>query len=98
MATERQVQETISKCVSTIVYYHNEERSTAADEWVVADVRAITRLVRDLGFSDLGVARRILQPVEGELIDRYGHEVGARLFAKFADAFEDSFEDADRIA
>jgi hypothetical protein len=98
MATERQVQETIARCVALMVFHHNCERSQEARDRMIAEVQIIAGFVEELGFSRSGVDWRIMRPIEAELLARYGHEVGPRLFAMFADAFEDSFEAADRPA
>jgi hypothetical protein len=88
MATERQIQETIARCVSAMAYYHDSERSPKSDEHMIAEVQVIAGFVKELGFSESGVAWRIIRTVESDLIDRYGYEVGPRLSAQFIGAFE----------
>jgi hypothetical protein len=88
MVTERQVQETIARCVSTMVYYHNGERSRELDERMTAEIQMVAGFVRELDFSRDGVESRIIRPVEVELVARYGHEVGPRLASRFFEAFE----------
>lgn len=73
-----------------MIYYHNCERSQKADERMAAEIQLVAGSVEELGFSREGVDWRIIRPVESELIDRFGHEVGPRLAAHFVNAFENS--------
>ena len=86
--TERQAQETIASCVSTMVYYHNCERSPEVDERMVAEIQLVAGFIEETGLSRDGADWRIIRPVESELIARYGHEVGRRLAVRFIEAFE----------
>jgi hypothetical protein len=88
MMTDRQIQEIVARCVSTLVFYHNSERSREADEQMAAEVQVIAGFVKELGLDVADVDKRIIRPVEFELIDRYGHEVTPRLFGEFIGAFE----------
>ena len=91
-ATERQIQETIARCVSIMVYFHNEERTPKVKAMMIAEVQTVVGFVGELGLG-LGsreVEERIVIPVEGELLTRYGHEVGRRLNAEFVSAFGDT--------
>jgi hypothetical protein len=88
MTTERQVQETIARCVSAMVYYHNRGRYRENEDRMIAEVQLAAGFVEELGLSRVGADRRIIRPVEAELIARYGYEVGPRLAAQFVGAFE----------
>jgi hypothetical protein len=88
MPTERQVQETISRCVASMVLYHDCERSEEAQDRMIAEIQAIADFVHELGFSRSGTDWRIIPPVEAELIARYGQVAGSRLAIQFVDAFE----------
>jgi len=87
MATERQIQETIARCVSTVVFFHNSPKTPRMRTMMVAEVQAVARSVEELGMA---MDERILLPVESELLARYGQEVGRRLNAEFARAFKGS--------
>ena len=88
MATERQVQETIARCISTMVFYHNSERSRKTEDRMIAEVQVIAGFVEELGFERGEAEERIIRPVELELIARYGYEVGPRMAVQFANAFQ----------
>jgi hypothetical protein len=83
--TERQVQETIGRCVSAMVDYHDNGR---ASERMVAEVQLVAGFVEELDLSMGGANWRIIGPVEDELIARFGREIGARLIAEFVKAFD----------
>ena len=84
-ATERQVQETIARCVSAMVDYHDNGRS---DERMAAEVRLIAGFVEELELSRSGVDWRILGPVEDELVGRFGVAIGCSLIVRFIKAFD----------
>lgn len=88
MVTDRQIQETVARCVSTMVYYHNCERSRKAVEQMTVEIQLIAGFVGESGFNVAEINSRIFRPVEVELIVRYGHEVGPRMLAEFIEAFE----------
>ncbi len=88
MATEREIQETVARCVSIMVFYKNGEKTTQATEMMVAEVHAVAGWVRELGLGVGETDARILRAAERELLARYGHEVTPRLYAALLDAFE----------
>jgi hypothetical protein len=88
MATEREVQEAIARCVSSMVLYHNGKRSRETTTAMVAEVQAAAGWVSAQGWEIGETDERILRPVEGELLARYGHELGVRLTTEFLKAFE----------
>ena len=88
MATERQLQETVARCVSIMVYYHNTTRAPQAKERMIAEVELVAAWVLELDLSPGDTDRHIFRPVEGELLARYGPEVARGLHAEFLDAFE----------
>ena len=90
MATERQIQETIARCVSIVVFFHNSPKTLKMRTMMVAEVQAVARSVEELGMGGMATDERILLPVEAELIARYGQEVGRRHNAEFARAFQGS--------
>lgn len=88
MATDRQLQETLARCVSTVVFYHNSHRSQKSAERMSIEAEVIAGFVEELSLVDGEAERFIVRPLEVELIDRYGHELGLRLFGEFIRAFE----------
>lgn len=91
MTTDRQFREIISRCVSTMVFYHDSVRSCEVVRWVLQEVRDIAVEVADLGLEGEEAYQLILRPVEDDLIRRYGHEVGPRISGRFIDEFEGEF-------
>ena len=90
MATERQIQETIARCVSIVVFFHNSQKTPKMKTMMVAEVQTVAGWVEELGMGGMAADEQILLPVELELLARYGHEVGRRLNAEFARAFKGS--------
>jgi hypothetical protein len=88
MATVREIQETIARCVSVVVFYKNSEKTQRADQLMSEEVQTLAGQVRDLGLDIRKADDLILAPVERELLVRYGHEVAPRLYGKFAEAFD----------
>ena len=88
MATEREIQETLARCVSIMVFYHQGNRSNNSRDLMVAEVQTLAAWVGDLGLDDGVVTDHILRPMETEMLARYGPEVGPRLAAAFRGAFE----------
>ncbi len=88
MATERQIQETIARCVSIVVFFHNSQKTPKMKSMMVAEVRTIAGWAEELGMCGMAADEQILFPVELELIARYGPVVGRRLNAEFAKAFK----------
>ncbi len=88
MVTERQIQETVARCVSTMVYYHNCERSHPSNERMTVEVQVIAGFVEEWKLKPTEVNRRVIRPLEVNLIARFGHELGPRLLLEFLRAFE----------
>ena len=86
--TDRQFQEIVARCVSTMVYYHNCERSRRNDAQLIAEVQDIAGTVKELVANAAEVSARIVRPVDAELTTRYGPEAGTRLFQRFVEAFD----------
>jgi len=90
MATEREVQETIARCVSTIVFYQNCEPAASARERMVAEFQIIARSVERWGPEGMDREERFCRTLENEMVARYGPELGARLAGEFHEAFVSS--------
>jgi hypothetical protein len=88
MATQRQLQETAGRCVSAMISYHNSGRSEKVHDRMVAEVQMIAGFLEELGLDRGEIDRRIILPVEAELIARYGQVAGSRLAIQFVEGFE----------
>ena len=88
MATERQISQTIERCVAAMVRYHDRARSPEADVRMITEVQVVAGFVEELGLAIGEIGERIVRPVEDELVGRYGREDGPRLAARFVGAFE----------
>lgn len=87
MMPERQVQELVARCVSSLVFYVNSGQTRQAQDARAADARAAARLVTRWGMSDRDTAEALLRPVEAEMVARYGRAEGRRLSGEFAATF-----------
>jgi hypothetical protein len=87
MEIEREVLETIVRCVSIMVCYHNEPTEEARRQMVEEIGIVAARVTEGLNFPR-GEAEAFLGQVDQELYDRYGAEVGTRLTDEFAEAFQ----------
>jgi len=88
MKTDRLLQETVARCVSTIVYYFKSENTRAMAQRMAAEVRMIADSVGELGLGKSDVEEYVTRPLEAELVGRYGDELGGRLFGDFIATFE----------
>ena len=68
VATGRQAQEIIARCISILVAYHNGERTPDATALMVARAQAIAIWVDEFDFSISETDEQILRPVEAELL------------------------------
>jgi len=87
--TERQIQETVARCVGIMVYFHNAARTPQAKELMTAEIRFMADSVAEWCMGEAKADRLIFRPVEAELHARYGHELGPRLNRLFLEAFDD---------
>jgi hypothetical protein len=73
-----------------MVAHHEDDGTPGAGAMRAAEMETIAAWVEgmDLGCGDTD--RLILEPVEGELVARYGPETGGRLNAEFIEAFEEA--------
>ncbi|AGA26836.1 hypothetical protein [Singulisphaera acidiphila] len=89
MATEREIQEMIARCVSIMVFYYNSGRSAHTKDQMAAEVGAVAHFVKKWRLVD-DLRVRILDSVTAEMIARYGSELGVRLDGEFYKAFMDA--------
>jgi hypothetical protein len=88
MATEREIQETVARCMSIMVRFRGSERTPRADEEMHAEVALVAGWNAEAGLGASETHDRILRPVASELLDCFGYELGPRLNAIFLEAFE----------
>jgi hypothetical protein len=89
MATEREIQEMIARCVSIMVFYHNSGKTAHSEDQMAAEIGAVAHSVKQWP-SGNDPCGRILDSVNAEMIVRYGSELGVRLDGEFYKAFEDA--------
>src|SRR5262245_44371638 len=87
MDAERQIQETVTWCVSCMVFYVNSGKTRQVRDAMIAEVRDAARLIAKGGLSESAVEAAIRGPVDAELVARYGAVEGRRVVNDFADAF-----------
>lgn len=89
MPTERQIEETISRCVSIMIYHHHVERRGASKAQMIAEVQLVAGWVEEMALMSDDVEDRIFRQVRIELFMRFEHEVAQRLIGVFVEAFDD---------
>jgi hypothetical protein len=71
-----------------MVFYHNSPRSQKTAEWMDDEVQTIADFVNKLGLGDGQTEEFVVRPLQSELLDRYGAELGPRLFRDFVLIFD----------
>jgi len=87
MLNERDLQETIARCVSIAVYYHGGDRTGQTSDRMTAEVRATALALGESGISASEARGRVIEPVRLELLARFGASEGSRIVRDFVDAF-----------
>jgi hypothetical protein len=87
MVTERQVEETVARCVSCMVFYVNSGKTRQSKGLMTAEIQAAARLVAQWGLIGKTAEDSFLRPVDAELVARYGLVDGRKLSGEFAEAF-----------
>ena len=87
MATEREVEEILARCVSIMVYFCSCRRSSRAEATMVFEIQAVVARMTELDLSPDRMAEEMLGAIRGELTQRYGSLVGGRLTATFGGVF-----------
>ena len=89
MPTDREIQETIARCVSIMGFYRIMGKSAQSKALMAAEIGAVAHSVKQWS-SVNDPCGRILDSVNAEMIVRYGSELGDRLDREFYKAFEDA--------
>jgi hypothetical protein len=88
MPTERHIQDTVARCVATMARYHRADRSSEAQEQMIAEIEMLAGWALEMSLVPDDIETMLWQPVREELTARFGHEVGPRLNVAFLQAFE----------
>lgn len=90
LATEWELREVIDHCISLMVAHHEDDGMPEAETLMAAEMLTIAAWVEGMDLAGGDTDRLILEPIEDELVARYGLEAGGRLSAEFIEAFEDA--------
>lgn len=88
MPQEREIAEAVARCVATLVYFQNDERTPEWPHRLSAELRSLVSGIHKLGVDRKALQSQFIPRVQGELLARYGHEVGPRLGMHFLDAVD----------
>jgi hypothetical protein len=88
MATDRDVEETVCRCLSLVIYFHHFEKRRTTRPAMAVEVRAVADQARKLGIPD----HAILPRVDAELAHRFDDATRRRLHAEFATAYRRTAE------
>ena len=88
MTTEWELREVIDRCISLMVAHHEDDGIPEAEAMIAAEMETIAARVEGMDLGGGDTDRLILEPIEGELVARYGSETGVRLYAEFIEALE----------
>jgi hypothetical protein len=89
MLDERQAARIVDLCMTVMYRYHDDNRMPRRKARMVAEVRDLAAWLMELAPEPDELDQRILRPVQGRLLARFGPELGASLKADFLAAFED---------
>lgn len=87
MVSERQLQETIARCVSCMVFYVNSGKTRQAKREMIAEAQAAASLLAKWGLSGRAAEDSFLKPFEAEMVARYGPADSRKLSKDFVEAF-----------
>jgi hypothetical protein len=93
--TDREVQETIARCVSALVFYRNSKKTRVVEEQLDADAGVLAAWVKQAGLTARDVDALVLGPLEAELVARFGAEAGGGLCGVFVKALRRRFATSD---
>ena len=83
MATDRDVDETVCRCLALVIYFHHFEEGRTTRAKMAAEVRMVADHARKLGIQDQAVLTR----VDAELAHRFDDATRRRLHAEFARSY-----------
>lgn len=87
MTTERQVQEMAARCVSSMGFYINSNKTKQAKDAMGAEARLAARLAAQQGLTDQATVDSLLRLVDAGMVARYGVIEGHKVFGEFAKVF-----------
>ena len=77
--------EWVERCVATMVFFHKDGASAAGKQIVEDEADELMAWVAFTGFEDK-LTDAVLVPLERELVERFGADVGGRLCGELAKA------------
>jgi hypothetical protein len=83
MATDREVLETIARCVSIMVWYHNSEKTPETSAMMTADLRQVAAWLAEQRLDHSEIENRIVDSVASELLIRHGYDIAPGLYNVF---------------
>jgi hypothetical protein len=90
VATEWELQEVIDRCISLVVAHHEDDGMPEVEAMRAAEMETIAAWIEGMDLRGGDTDRLILEPIEGELVARYGVKTGGRLHAEFIEALEEA--------
>jgi hypothetical protein len=91
MATEREFQEAVTRCIAIMAAYHDAGQGVQTAGEAVVGVQGVAGHVRGFHLEVDALDAHILHPVESELLARYGPEETNRIYGTFLKAFEEGY-------
>lgn len=92
-ATSGEIHQRLERCVATMVYYHKDGWSWSGAKLMDEEALALVAWASSIGATE-GIKESFLDPLERELIKRFGAELGTRLSKEFCRAMK-SRDEAD---
>lgn len=89
MPTEQQVKGLVTICVSRMAAYLDAEGTPDVRAEVVAEIQDLAKFAGQWGLRADEENECIVRPVEARLIERYGWELGFRLYRVFSHAYDE---------
>ena len=88
MATEHEIQALTDRCVCCVVQYDRARPMDVAEAAMAAEAAAIAASVAAFGSDADAISAQIIGRTGDELLVRYGHVTGWRLFKLFMAAYD----------
>jgi hypothetical protein len=90
IATERQLRETVTRCVLSLDFYFHTGKTPISRKTMVAEAQAVAHLVTHWSLSATVIADCLLRPLAAELAAWRGPVEGGKLFVEFTEVFHEA--------
>jgi hypothetical protein len=90
MASEREFQEAVARCVAIVVYHQNATHGRGAPAETVAEIATVADSIRRLSSASEHLEQQVVLDVQRELVARYGLDKGMGLNLLVVRAFTES--------